>query len=111
MVKRENVSVENAIRTAIEVSVYFIKEKIGRRKGDVAILCGGGARNTFFVKRISEELSFPVETSEEFGIKPEYVEPILFAYLGYLRIKGKRIYMKNITGANHPYLPGKICLV
>ncbi len=113
MVKKEKkLKPSDAVRTAIDVSVYFIKEKVSRKKADVVVLCGGGAKNKFFVKRLEEELApIPVTTSEEFGIPPEYVEPILFAYLGYLRIKNKRIYMRNITGAKHPYLPGKICVI
>ena len=114
MVKEEirRIRPSDAIRTAIEVSVYFIKEKVSRKKADVVVLCGGGAKNSFFVKRLQEELApLPLTTSEEFGIPPEYVEPILFAYLGYLRVRNKRISMKNITGAKHPYLPGKICVI
>ena len=110
--KDKKLKPSDAVRTALEVSVYFIKEKISRKKADVVVLCGGGAKNKFFVKRLEEELApLPLTISEEFGIPPEYVEPILFAYLGYLRMKKKRIYMRNITGAKYPYLPGKICEV
>lgn len=102
---------EDILRTVLEVSVGIISEKIKKIRPDGVIVCGGGARNKFMLKRLAEEVRCPLYTSEEFGIAPEYVEPILFAYLAYLRIKGKKIDMKNITGSRFPYLPGKICEV
>ncbi len=100
---------EDILRTLLEVSVSLISERIKKAKADVVIICGGGARNKFMLKRLSEEIKCPLYTSEEFGIAPEYIEPILFAYLAYLRINGKKIDMRNITGSSFPYLPGKIC--
>lgn len=102
---------EDSIRTVLEVSVTLISEMINKLKPSLTILCGGGVRNLFFVKRIREESKGPVVISDEVGVKSEYVEPMLFGFLSYLRIKNKRIQMKNVTGAMFPYLPGKICSV
>lgn len=100
---------EDSLRTVLEVSVRLITDTINKIRPNLVILCGGGVRNKFFVERISEESKTKVILSDEIGIKAEYVEPMLFAFLSYLRIKNERIDMQNITGAKIPYLPGKIC--
>jgi anhydro-N-acetylmuramic acid kinase len=108
MTKRARI--EDCLRTAIEISVVLLARSLKDFKPDVVILCGGGARNKFMVKRITEE-SKNVFISDEFGVKAEFVEPILFAFLAYMRMKEKKIDMKKLTGAKKPYLPGKICRV
>lgn len=100
---------KDSLRTALEVSVRLITDTINKIRPNIVILCGGGVRNKFFVERISEESKTKVILSDELGMKAEYVEPILFAFLSYLRIRNIRINMQNITGAKVPYLPGKIC--
>lgn len=107
----KNEKVENALRTVTEVSIKLISSELNKIKPSVAILCGGGVRNLFFVDRIKEESKTPIVISDELGIKSEYIEPILFAFLAYLRMKNKRIDMKNITGSKISYLPGKICFM
>lgn len=102
---------EDAIRTVIEVSVKLISDELNMIKPSLAIFCGGGVRNSLFMKRIKEDSKVPVVISDELGIKSEYIEPMLFAFLAYTRIRNKRINMKNITGAKIPYLPGKISLI
>lgn len=108
MTKREKV--EDCLRTAIEISVALLTRSLKGFKPDLVILCGGGVRNKFMVKRIRED-NRNVFISDEFGVKAELVEPILFAFLAYMRIKGKKVDMRKITGAKKPYLPGKICKV
>lgn len=107
ILKRENP--QNSIRTVLEVSVKLLSEAIKREKPSVVVLCGGGVRNEFFVKRIKEESRTAVVVSDELGVKAEHIEPMLFALLAYMRIRDERVNMKNITGARLPYLPGKIC--
>ncbi len=101
--------ISDALRTAIEIPVYLISKEINRIKPDIVVACGGGTKNLFLIKRLKEEIKAEVITSSEVGIRPEFVEPMLFAYLAYLHINRKKIGMRRITGASKPYLPGKMC--
>ena len=101
----------DALRTAVEISVKIISEAINSFRPDLCILCGGGTKNKFMVSRLKEEIKNPVLISDEVGVNSEFVEPILFAYLAYLRVKNIRIDMSKITGAKFRYLPGKMCLI
>ncbi len=104
-------SPSDALRTAVELSVKLISEAVNSFMPDLCILCGGGTKNKFMVSRLKEEIKNPTLISDEVGVKSEFVEPILFAYLAYLRVKNIRIDMSKITGAKFSYLPGKVCLI
>jgi len=72
--------------------------------------CGGGAHNNYLLRRLSER--FPdifIETTSCLDYDPDYLEAVLWAYLGFLHINGRKIDAQNYTGAKHPYIPGKLC--
>jgi anhydro-N-acetylmuramic acid kinase len=107
----KNEKPSDALRTAVEISVKLISEAVNSFSPDLCILCGGGAKNKFMVSRLKEEIKNPTLISDEVGLNSDFVEPILFAYLAYLRMKNIRIDMSKITGAKFRYLPGKICSI
>jgi anhydro-N-acetylmuramic acid kinase len=54
------------------------------------LVCGGGAKNPFLMKRLSERLHpIQVTTLESEGIDPSLVEAQAFAVFGYLSLLGK----------------------
>ena len=64
------------------------------------ILCGGGARNTALTERLSAHLAgSAVESSSGYGIDPEWVEAVLFAWLARARLRGKPGNAPTVTGA------------
>jgi len=107
----KNKSPSDALRTAVEVSVRLISEEVNFFRPDICILCGGGTKNKFMVSRLKEEIKVHTVVSDDIGVNSDFVEPILFAYLAYLRVNGVRVDMSKITGAKISYLPGKICSI
>lgn len=107
----KNKSPSDALRTAVEVSVRLISEEVNFFRPDICILCGGGTKNKFMVSRLKEEIKVHTVISDDLGVNSDFVEPILFAYLAYLRVNGIRVDMSKITGAKISYLPGKICSI
>lgn len=82
----------------------FVKRRIRR-----LIVCGGGARNKAILGQLSGLMDgvevMPVET---FGYPASAIEPMLFAYLGYLGFNRLPVRLRNITGSSHPFVPGGI---
>jgi anhydro-N-acetylmuramic acid kinase len=107
----KNKNPSDALRTAVEVSVGLISEEVNFFRPDICILCGGGTKNKFMVSRLKEEIKVNTVVSDDIGVNSDFVEPILFAYLAYLRVNGIKVDMSKITGAKISYLPGKICSI
>lgn len=107
-----NLSKKDTIATSSELTVKTIAQAIkAQSRTERIILCGGGALNLYFRKRLSEELE-PKElvTSEKFGIPVKGTEPLCFAILANETINGKKTGLPNVTGAKTEPILGKICL-
>jgi len=103
---------KDMIATSSELTVRTIAQAVkALSRTERIILCGGGALNLYFRKRLSEELE-PKElvTSEKFGIPVKGMEPLCFAILANETINGKRTGLPNVTGAKTETILGKICL-
>ena len=73
------------------------------------IVCGGGARNCAILKRLSGLMPWvTIKTVEELGYNSFSIEPMLFAYLGYLGFNRIPVSFKNITGSSRAFVPGGI---
>jgi anhydro-N-acetylmuramic acid kinase len=110
--KSFNLSKTDLIATGSELTVKTIASAVkAHSRTERIVLCGGGALNLYFRKRLSEELE-PRElvTSEEFGIPLKGTEPLCFAILANETINGKRTGLPNVTGAKNETILGKICL-
>ena len=73
------------------------------------IVCGGGARNGAILKQLSGLMpGVTIKTVEELGYSSSAIEPMLFAYLGYLGINKIPVSFKKITGSSRAFVPGGI---
>jgi anhydro-N-acetylmuramic acid kinase len=65
------------------------------------VACGGGARNTAFMERLAVLLSpARVLSSAAFGLEPESIEPLAFAWLACARLDGRPGNLPAVTGAS-----------
>src|SRR5690606_6544723 len=53
------------------------------------IVCGGGAHNTDLLRRLERDAGVPVETTERYGVGPDWVEGAAFAWLARARLEGR----------------------
>ena len=93
---------EDVQATLTELTAETIADAIVSTNGDPqrVILCGGGVLNTALVERLSELLpSIELESSAEYGIGPEWVEAVMFAWLARARLKGRSGNAPTVTGA------------
>ncbi len=76
--------------------------------GDL-LVCGGGVHNTDLLRRLRRHLEgVPVHSTGEFGVDPDWVEAVLFAWLARERLAGRKQDTRAITGARGPVLLGSI---
>jgi len=81
---------------------------------DDVILRGGVANNSYFMERMSAQMSdhlgLPVDikTLDSIGLDEESWENCLYALMGYLCFKNKYNFVPSCTGASRPVVGGKI---
>ncbi len=73
------------------------------------LVCGGGVHNAHLMARLSSHLAgIAVESTQQHGADPDWVEAILFAWLARERLAERPQDTRPITGARKPVLLGKI---
>ncbi len=71
------------------------------------IICGGGAFNQHLIKRIHQHLpSWRINTSDDFGIDPQWVEACAFAWLARQLISNQAGNIPAVTGAQRECVLG-----
>jgi anhydro-N-acetylmuramic acid kinase len=87
--------------TLIELTALSIADSISGLPSPPieCFICGGGARNLHLIERIQKRLpKLLIQTTEQLGIDPDYVEAIAFAWLAKQRIDSEP---GNIPSATH----------
>lgn len=78
-------------------------------KVDRVLVCGGGAYNPDLLARLRRRLDGPpVETTVDYGIAPNHVEPMAFAWLARQRIEELPGNCPSVTGASHDLILGSL---
>ena len=73
------------------------------------IACGGGAHNPVLLERLGVALGgLPLASTADFGLDPDYVEALLFAWMARERLAGRALPTPAITGAARAVMAGAI---
>jgi len=72
------------------------------------LICGGGAHNGFLIDRISTQLACPIVSTAHYGVDPDHVEAMAFAWLARQTLKGLPGNLTEVTGSDHPRCLGGI---
>ncbi len=96
---------EDVQRTLLELTALSISNEVLKSGSDVAILCGGGAKNGFLVERLKALMP-----GVEVGIAKhaDQIEAMCFAWLAYKRLHKEPVNLKDVTGASDNTLLGGI---
>lgn len=95
-------------RTLLELTAQTITNDIQLTTVQTLIVCGGGAKNSFLMQRLSELNSSKVVTSEDFDISSDFMESMAFAWLAYKRINNEVVNINAVTGATKNSILGAI---
>ena len=70
------------------------------------ILCGGGRKNKFLVKKIKKKIPYPILLIDDYGINGDFVESQAFAYLAIRSYLKLPISFPETTGCKRPCTGG-----
>ena len=95
--------------TLVELTAVSIAEAAGPFNTSELLLCGGGWHNTLLRERLQHLLpSVTLCSTADFGVEPDWVEAVLFAWLARERLAGRTQDTRAITGASQPVLLGTV---
>jgi anhydro-N-acetylmuramic acid kinase len=109
--RRYRIPKRDVITTAAHLTVYGIVNSTRQiRNADSNLsklyLTGGGARNKFFLQRLSEELgTIDVGTVQDLGFDPDLIEAAAFATMGWATLRGKASPTRFVSGRRQTVLP------
>ena len=72
------------------------------------LICGGGAHNDFLMTLIRQKMHCPVLSTHAYGIHPDHVEAMAFAWLARQTHNKLTGNLKEVTGANQDVILGGV---
>ena len=74
------------------------------------LICGGGAHNLYLMTRLQllAKPYFTIDTTEKFGIAPDWIEAVAFAWLAKQTLHKKTGNIISVTGAKNPTILGGV---
>lgn len=72
------------------------------------LVCGGGVHNAYLMNLLITNAPCPVQSTSDFGLHPDHVEAIAFAWLAKQTLNQKTGNLESVTGANRPVILGGI---
>ncbi len=72
------------------------------------LICGGGIHNDYLLKLIQQNIACPVESTEPYGLHPDHVEAMAFAWLARQTLNNLPGNLKEVTGAVNSVILGGI---
>ncbi|MCK3683113.1 anhydro-N-acetylmuramic acid kinase [Maribellus sp. YY47] len=102
---------EDVQATLLELTAVSVAEAVQKYapETEAMYVCGGGAFNTYLMKRLETHLSnVRVAGTDDIGMPPQQVEAIAFAWLAMRRVKNLPGNLPQVTGARKKVLLGTI---
>ena len=97
--------------TAEVIAFYFNKNSLyNSYKSDFKkiLVCGGGRKNDFLMKRIKKKIKLDLCNIDDFGINGDFIESQAFAYLAIRSFLKLPITFPSTTGCKEPTTGGEI---
>lgn len=97
--------------TLLEFSARCVSDALRRHYPGAGrlIVCGGGLRNATLMRRLTALCRpVPVDSSSTFGLAPELVEAVAFAWLAKMALEGVPASVPAVTGAKGARVLGAI---
>ncbi|AKF53395.1 MULTISPECIES: anhydro-N-acetylmuramic acid kinase [Pseudomonas] len=102
---------EDVQATLLELTALTITESLQSAQAITRelLVCGGGAHNKALMKRLAELLpGTEVSSTEKFGVDPDWVEAMAFAWLAHCCLEGVPANRPTVTGAKGRRVLGAI---
>jgi len=96
--------------TLLALTTTTVARAIGQHAPECGrvLVCGGGAANPALMTGLQERLGRPVQTTADFGIAAQWMEPMAFAWLAAQALAGLSGTVDQLTGAGAPRVLGVV---
>ncbi|MFI3185958.1 MAG: anhydro-N-acetylmuramic acid kinase [Methylococcaceae bacterium] len=94
--KAENIQASLCFLTAITICDAIKKYAPDTER---ILICGGGIHNSYLLELIRQNSECSVESTEHYGLHPDHVEAVAFAWLARQTLCGLPGNLKEVTGA------------
>lgn len=89
---------------SIQLAIENYAEQI-----DTMIVCGGGAHNSHLLNELKKiSPSMAIKTSDDYGLHPDWVEAVAFAWLAKQTMNNQTGNLPEVTGAREAVILGSI---
>jgi anhydro-N-acetylmuramic acid kinase len=108
----DTIRAENTQATLCDLTASTVAEAILASTIPIqrVLVCGGGVHNRFCMERLQNYLGdFTTESTENYGVHPDWVEAMAFAWLAKCNLEGKPGNLPSVTGASKPAVLGTLC--
>jgi anhydro-N-acetylmuramic acid kinase len=108
---QESISPADVQATLLELTVITICQAIKKyaAKTNELLVCGGGIHNPLLIESIRNELTgIEINSTDKYGLDPDCVEAVAFAWLAKCRMEGTAASIPSVTGASAPQILGAI---
>ena len=102
---------ENVQATLCELTAATIADAIlaSASKTDRVLICGGGVHNAYCLQRLQSYLGdTPVESTENHGVPPDWVEAMALAWLAQCNLEQIPGNLPSVTGAGESVVLGTL---
>ena len=105
-----SLSAQDVQATLLALSAHSIAEAIRQAAPtcERVLVCGGGAHNPTLMAALAGQLDCPLESTAAYGIAPDWVEAVAFAWLAQQALAGQPGNAPKVTGAAGPRVLGAI---
>ena len=107
----KELSAETIQATLLKLTAVTITDAIKKYADGMTkvLICGGGVNNLLLIKKIQKLLAgIEVTTTSEYGLPPDCIEAVAFAWLAKKRLDNKSTNVPDVTGANRNTLLGGV---
>lgn len=100
---------EDVQATLCHLTAETINDAIANHAPDTeqVLVCGGGAHNAYLMELLVTQ-NYAVSSTEDFGVHPDHVEAIAFAWLARQTMNNLAGNLTQVTGAKAPVILGGI---
>ncbi len=106
----KNITSVDVQATLVELTAHSIIDAIKKyfTAGEI-LVCGGGVHNTFLFSRLQALADgYSVASTQKYGVDPDWVEAIAFAWLAKQTLQKKPGNIAAVTGANRTTILGGV---
>lgn len=107
-----SITAQDVQATLCELTAVSIAQAITGHAPDTrqVLACGGGVHNTHLMQRLRALLpACQVDSTAVYGVDPDWVEAMAFAWLAKQTLEGKPGNLPSVTGAKRAVVLGMIC--